>query len=535
MLARSGIADTDKIIVISAGSRSEIKRWPKEKFAVLIDKLIQSYQVRIVLIGDRDDKEISGFLVQACRHPVIDLTGETTFSQAGALLQRASLLITNDSANLHLASYLNVPVVAIFGPTDDVKYGPWSRACAVAKKEIFCRPCRKAQCRFGTLACMQLVTVGDVLSQARRFLAPGFDSGNSVSTTQANTLAQYKRILIARTDRMGDMILSTPVLKAVRQAYPHAYIAVMVRPYTRAVVQGNPYIDKVIVFDKKEFGANIFRYFSFIASLKRKRFDLALVLHPTNRDHLMMFLCNIKKRVGYDRKMGFLLTDRMAHDKQKGQKHESEYALDMLRFIGVQPQEKEFCVPIDPKAEQWAQVLFLKAGIKTSECIAVINPGASCPSKIWPAERYAAVADALAARGFKIIVLAGPDELDQLTARSVMDVMKAPAMDLIGKAGIPETASLFRKCSLVISADTGPMHIAAAVGVGLIAIFGRNQPGISPKRWGPVNSNSVVLHKDIGCTDCLAHDCIKGFACLAAISVADVLAAADRLTVSVKK
>jgi heptosyltransferase-2 len=87
----------------------------------------------------------------------------------------------------------------------------------------------------------------------------------------------------------------------------------------------------------------------------------------------------------------------------------------------------------------------------------------------------------------------------------------------------------------VISADTGPMHIAAAVGAGLIAIFGRNQPGISPTRWGPINANSIVLHKDAGCTECLAHDCIKGFACLAAVSVEDVLDAADKLAHSCKK
>jgi heptosyltransferase-2 len=73
------------------------------------------------------------------------------------------------------------------------------------------------------------------------------------------------------------------------------------------------------------------------------------------------------------------------------------------------------------------------------------------------------------------------------------------------------------------------MHIAAAVGVPLISIFGRNQPGIGPKRWGPVNKNSVVLHKEVGCTECLAHNCIKGFACLAAITVTDVLSAADGL------
>ena len=529
ILKNNGITGSDRIVIVSAGARSTIKRWQKEKFAALIDKLVRLYHVRIILIGDQDDVPIGEYLAKQCGHPVVDLTGKTTFSQTAALLQRAKLLVTNDSANLHAASYLNVPVVAVFGPTDDVKYGPWSQRCAIVKKEIFCRPCCKAQCRFGTLACMSLVTVEDVLRQAVRFLDPDFVSAAVQTLPDAARREAHKRILIVRTDRMGDMILSTPVLKAMRQEYPNAYIAVLVRPYTRAVVEGNPYIDEVIVYDKKEYDRSLARFFGFISMLRRRRFDLALVLHPTVRDHLIVFLSGIRKRVGYNRKMGVLLTDRIFHDKQQGAKHESEYALDMVRFLGIEPRDKELFVPVNAQAEQWAENLFRASGIKLSERVVVINPGASCPSKIWLAERYAAVADALTARGCKIIILAGPDILDKNTARGVIRHMKTKAIDCIGTVPIPETASLFRRSSLVISADTGPMHIAAAVGVPLIAIFGRNQPGVGPKRWGPINVNSVVLHKDVGCIDCRAHDCIKGFACLAAISVEDVLAEAERL------
>jgi lipopolysaccharide heptosyltransferase II len=534
MLKRSGIADTDRIVAISAGARSAIKRWPKEKFASLIDQLSASCSVRIVLIGDRDDVPISRFLSAQARHPVVDLTGRTTLSQTAGLLQRSSLLITNDSANLHLASYCNVPVIAVFGPTDDSKYAPWSQRSAALKKEIFCRPCCAAQCRFGTVLCMHLVTVKDVLRQSRRFLLPEAKARHDVSAAYRGTAAEYKRILVVRTDRMGDMILSTPVLKALRLAYPNAYLAVLVRPYTREVVQGNPYIDEVIVYDKEKYDRNLLRFLSFIGLIRKRRFDCALVLHPTNRDHLITFLSGIRRRIGYDRKMGFLLSDRIVHDKQQGTRHESDYALDMVRFLGIDPQEKEFFVPVDQEAEKWAEGMLADAGIKASDRIVVINPGASCPSKIWPSQRYAAVADELAARGFHTIVLAGPDSLDQNTAAAVMAHMKTKAIDCIGKAPIPQTASLFRRSSLVISADTGPMHIAAAVGVPLIAIFGRNQPGISPKRWGPINANSIVLHKDAGCIECLAHGCVKSFACLAAITVEDVLGAADKL-IGVKK
>ncbi|MFA6384381.1 MAG: glycosyltransferase family 9 protein, partial [Candidatus Omnitrophota bacterium] len=367
MLKEAGVGDSEPVVIVSAGARSAIKRWEKDRFAALIDKLINSYQVRVVLIGDKEDRPIGEFIVQACRNAIIDLTGLTTFSQSAALLRRAKLLITNDSANLHAASYLNIPVVAVFGPTDDMKYGPWGPRRAVAKKEIFCRPCCEAQCRLGTFACMHLVTVEDVFRKACRFLSGDPVPAGDQSEFPATPAAAYKRILIVRTDRMGDMILSTPVLKAMRRAYPCAYIAVLVRPYTRAVVEGNPFIDEVVVYDKKKYDSSLFRFLGFVNMLRRRRFDLALVLHPTVRDHLIVFLSCIRKRVGYARKMGFLLTDRLVHDKQLGAKHESEYALDLVRTLGIEPRDKEFFVPVNLRAEQWVDNLFRTAGIKPDE------------------------------------------------------------------------------------------------------------------------------------------------------------------------
>jgi len=315
----------------------------------------------------------------------------------------------------------------------------------------------------------------------------------------------------------------------VRLAYPQAYISVLVRPYTRQVVEGNPYIDEVIVYDKREREKNLFRFFSFIKDIRRRKFDLALVLHPTNRDHLIVFFSGIPKRVGYERKCSFLLTDAMKFDKNSGLKHESEYALDAVRFLGISPGVKEFHVPESVSADRWVDDLFKAQGINPRDRIIVINPGASCPSKIWPAERYAAVADFLAGRGYRIAVIAGPDALDSATGRSVIAHMKMKPIDCIGNVPIPETVSLFRRAALVISADTGPMHIASAVGAPLIAIFGRNQAGISPLRWGPVNPNSIVLHRSVGCEKCLAHDCKKGFACLLAVTTSDVISAAEKL------
>ena len=127
-----------------------------------------------------------------------------------------------------------------------------------------------------------------------------------------------KRILIVRTDRLGDVILSTPVITNLRQAFPEAHLAFMCRPYTREAVEGNPYLDEVIVYDKYHRHKSIIKTILFANSLAKKNFDWAIILHPTNRAHIITFFAGIPMRIGWNRKMGFLLTRRLPHNKQEG-------------------------------------------------------------------------------------------------------------------------------------------------------------------------------------------------------------------------
>jgi heptosyltransferase-2 len=523
LLRSNGITAKSTIVVIAPGARSITKRWPQEYFLEVIDALGSCAGVKIVLMGDSGDREIAANLVSLSKVRPVDISGVTTLAQASEIIRRAGIVITNDSANLHIASYLDVPVIGIFGPTDDAKYGSWSSRSVLMKKEIFCRPCRQALCRFGTLECLRLVKPHEVILAAKRML--GFSGDLQPIPVTGRIPPSLRRILIIRTDRIGDMIISTPVIKALRRAYPGAYIAVLVRPYTVSVIRGNPYIDEVIVYDKKTVESDPVSFFGFVGYIRSKKFDITLVLHPTNRVHLLAFLAGIPRRVGYDRKLGWLLTDRLPYTQVQGKRHQRDYMLDIIRHIGIEPGDLSYDIPVDPEAERWARDLFEKEGLSADTKVAVLNPGASCPSKIWPAAGYAAVGDYLAGRlGFKVIVLGGPQALDVKTCRDVIAAMKIKPLDLAGKVDIPQTASLFRRVHLVISADTGPMHIASAVSVPLVVIFGRNQAGLSPLRWGPVNANSRVLHRNVGCVKCLAHDCTRDFACLKAITVEDVIA-----------
>jgi len=525
LLRENNIKTEDKIIVVASGARSHLKCWQREKFVNLINELKKDF--KIILVGDKDDTEINSYIFERTKDNVFDFTGKTTLRELAILLKKAELLITNDSAVMHLGGYLNISIVAIFGPTDDEKYGPWSEKFLVVKKELFCRPCEKAQCRFKTLDCMKLIKVEDVLTAVKKILMVTRHQTPDTSH-QAQGTSQYKRILVVRTDKIGDVVLSTPVIKNLRRYFPNSYIAMMVSPHTKELIEGNPYLDEVIIYDKENKHKGWFASLRFSRYLKKKRFDLAIILHPTNRVHLVTFFAGIPKRVGYNRKLGFLLTDRIPHNKQLGQKHESEYNLDLLRYLGLKDLENQIFVPIKEEAKKYVDKLLEKQGIREDDFLIAVHPSATCPSKRWPPERFAELCDKLKEKyNLKILVVAGPKDTD--LAQKLINMMKEKAINLAGKLSLGELAYLLKRCRLFISNDSGPVHICSAVGTPVISIFGRNQAGLSPLRWGPLGKYDRVIHKEVGCQVCLAHNCQKGFLCLKAISVEDVLKVAEEI------
>lgn len=337
-----------------------------------------------------------------------------------------------------------------------------------------------------------------------------------------------KKILIVRLDRIGDVILSTPVIKALRDAYPDSHIAFMVRPYAFDVVNGNPHLNEVIVYDKNGSEKGLAGNVRFISKLRREKFDLAVVLHPTNRSHLLAFFAGIPERIGYNRKLGLLLTKRLVHAKQFGLKHERDYALDLLSFMEIAPVDKKLCMPVNEESERKIEKIFRENGIGANDTVVVIHPAASCASKRWQTDRFARVADALVERcAAKIVVISGTN--DRKIGDKLVHAMKKGAVNLTGKTSVADLASLLRRSKLLVSNDSGPVHVACAVGAPVVAIFGRDDRGLSPRRWGPTGERDVVLHKEVGCVECLAHNCRLGFKCLSAISVEDVLAAAERI------
>jgi len=169
LLGAKGINDADQLISISPGAKSHIKRWNEEGFAGVCDKLIDIYKVKIALVGDDYDKEICERILAKMRNYAVSLAGMTNLRELAWIIKRSPLIITNDSAPLHIAGSVGTPAVAIFGPTDYRKYGPREGMGEAVRKKLHCSPCETALCRYD-LECMKAVSADEVFDAAKRIL-----------------------------------------------------------------------------------------------------------------------------------------------------------------------------------------------------------------------------------------------------------------------------------------------------------------------------------------------------------------------------
>ena len=341
-----------------------------------------------------------------------------------------------------------------------------------------------------------------------------------------------QRIVVIRLDRIGDVVLSTPVLRVLRQAYPAAHLAMMVRPVCRELIEGHPDVNEIILYDRDGAQHGWWATLRFAWALRPKRFDTALVLHPTDRSHVIARVAGIPRRIGYDRKSGWLLTERLPHRKQEGARHESDYALDVVRALGVTVDAVPAPSVAQPAADrETAERWLAEHGVRPEERLIALHPSASDEAKRWPAERFAEAGDRLAAEaGARIIVISGPEEVAH--GREVVERMRLQPLDGSGQLSLGVLAAVLARCQVFVSNDSGPVHIAAAVGTPVLSLFGRNQPGLGPARWAPVGPRHIALHQDKQegggrvCTD--AH-CTKEFLGVFTLTVDDVCAAARQM------
>ena len=339
----------------------------------------------------------------------------------------------------------------------------------------------------------------------------------------------YNRILVINLMHIGDLLLVTPVLRTLRTNFPEAHIALLADAKLADLVRLNQNIDELITIDKKGYHDKLTNYISFIGEIRQKKFDLVINLHKNERASFIAALSGAKKIVGYSTFGPGLLFSKVIENRKR-MKHQVEAHFDVLReTLGITSiDDRGIEMWLDEEAEAsaaaiWSQVFPLKSPASPSPVIG-LNIGASWPTKRWPKEYFAELADRLVDHGFAIAYFGGPMDVDIVDqAISLMKHRDHPqVVKLTGKVTLMELAALLKKCRVFVTNDSGPMHIATAMRVPLVSMF-----GASPVQgFWPYNNISVVIKTPLPCHPCYKHSCkLGGLECMYNISVDEVLTA----------
>ncbi len=336
-----------------------------------------------------------------------------------------------------------------------------------------------------------------------------------------------KNVLVIELLYIGDIIVITPTIRALKQKFPDAKIDVMLRPSMKEGLTENPNINKIITCDKQDFEKE---FDSLVNKLKGK-YDLAVLLHPgvdigNYKVSKLLKNAEIPFRIGCT-KVGFLEGKGFfMHRKTKPTfelKHKVEDNLDVVRTIGVDIEDKYLELYTTKEAQRYVDNLLKKEGVTKKDFAAIIHAAPQHKTHEWIVERFANVADELIKKYKAKIIFTGSQE-DKEYNQGIISLMKEKALNFAGKTDIKQFFAIIKKANLVISVDTSAMHVAAAFNKPTIALFGAG----NPKIWKPYCEKAIVIFKEKeSCTNCMKHKCEKGYVCMRAITEKDVLDAVE--------
>ncbi len=337
-----------------------------------------------------------------------------------------------------------------------------------------------------------------------------------------------KKILVMRYRFIGDTVLTVPFLRNLREAYPAARIDLMLEPFSGQVIEGCPYVDRVIPFEFKTIHTysaaakrgKLAGYFHYLRLIRSERYDAAFVLKRSLSSALLVRLAGVPRRIGFATEgRGILLTDRVAYRQDQ---HEVENFLDCLRVLDVPVGSTALELWPDSEGDKKASALMAQAGWKDGDFKVIIHAAASLPAKQWPLDRFAAVMTALRDRCQARFIYTGSTG-DAALYRGIEKLGPFNGLNLCGVTNVRENLSVYKKADLFFGVDSGPMHMAAAVGVPVAALFGPTDE----RKWGPWGEGHTVITKRLSCYPCKPHKCADN-KCMKLISVEDALDALEK-------
>ncbi len=339
-----------------------------------------------------------------------------------------------------------------------------------------------------------------------------------------------QRILFLGPSWLGDAVMAIPTFRALRRARPEAHVTVLARGPAADLYSAVPAIDEVIVYQQAGGIRRMAAYVGMIARLEKVRADVAIVLPRSFGSAWTAFLSGAPRRIGYSAYgRAYLLTDALRRSPALLSGHRVRYMLHLLTPLGIDAPPEAPALEVPAEAALRARALLeplLAGGIGR---IAAFNPGASYgTAKQWPEERYAELARlVLAAGDFGVALVGGPGDHD-VCDRVCHAVGDRRVLDLSGQTSVPELAAVLARSALLVTNDTGAMHVAAAVGTPLVAIFGPTDPRTTPP-WG---ERHVLLRHPVECAPCLLRECPIDHRCMLGIEPGRVLAACLELAAS---
>jgi heptosyltransferase II len=335
-----------------------------------------------------------------------------------------------------------------------------------------------------------------------------------------------ERILIRGTNWIGDVVMTLPAVAAIRKTWPCAKISVLAKPWVSEVYRLSPDVDEIIVFQEPGRHAGIIGKWRLACELRQCRFDCAILLQNAIEAAIIAELAGIPLRAGYNSDgRGLLLTHSVRRTKEVRQFHQIDYYIEMVRALGCKTAGHDVRLRPGRDYDDLAGTLFTRFGIAENRLVIGIAPGAAYgPAKKWFPERFAAVSDHMNGEFGAQTVLFGSAG-DRESTAAVRVSARHPLIDIAGATNLQEAIALIARCSLFISNDSGLMHVAGALGVPTIALFGSTNPTTT----SPVGERSVVIHHDVDCSPCLKPVCPTDFRCMEMIGVEEVCTAGRRL------
>ena len=299
-----------------------------------------------------------------------------------------------------------------------------------------------------------------------------------------------KNILVIRNDRFGEFLLNIPALRALKETFKDARIIGVVDYSVKELAERVTFIDEIIEWNQGKHPLS--EKVRFVNLLKKKKIDIAVMLNPAKVFNIFTYLAGIPIRVGYNRKWGFLLTHKKEDEKHLGQRHEAEYNLELVSLVGAKTHDQTLSLSID---ERIIDALLKDTGIENNDNLVALHPWTSDPIKQWPIQNFCALAKRLVReQNMRVIIIGGKDELTK--SIEFFRNIDNDLINLTARTTLTQLAALLKECKLLISGDSGPVHLACAVGTKVLAIFRNDIPGKSARRWGPWGKGHIIIEKE---------------------------------------